>query len=325
MLLSPALHCRSTSIRLFPVELPLHRLVRVSPKHVLPAIYFCTFHQRNWKALSIECYPHLKGLEFGPNSMICSGPTKVSYPAVTVQGADVRGHLPCAGARPLMQRTQGWTRCGVGPLQTRKIAGSKQRTAIIRDGRCQNPGTNQWLFAPLLRPLRFLLPDVQSSGWPRTCLLAAHPRDWRSGSAWPLQPSRAGLGTLGTRRCDQRWLWWRQAPPRPARHWPSPPSAGWALPRGEAGSQHLVLGLSHPGPGPGPGSDNYLLFFLGPWQLDKKGTVRGICMAQWLSICLWLRSCSGVLGSRPALGSSAGNLLLPLPMSLPLSVSLMNK
>ena len=32
-----------------------------------------------------------------------------------------------------------------------------------------------------------------------------------------------------------------------------------------------------------------------------------------------------ILGSSPAIGFPAGSLLLPLPVSLPLSVSLMNK
>lgn len=39
---------------LFPLDLPPHRLVTVCSKCILLAICFCTFHQSNWKALSIE-------------------------------------------------------------------------------------------------------------------------------------------------------------------------------------------------------------------------------------------------------------------------------
>ena len=45
-------------------------------------------------------------------------------------------------------------------------------------------------------------------------------------------------------------------------------------------------------------------------------------MAQWLSICLWLRVWSRDPGIEFCIGLPAGRLLLPLPMSLPLSLFL---
>ena len=50
-------------------------------------------------------------------------------------------------------------------------------------------------------------------------------------------------------------------------------------------------------------------------------------MAQWLSICSRLRSWSQGPGIRPRIGLPTGSLILPLPMSLPLSLcfSLTNK
>ena len=47
-------------------------------------------------------------------------------------------------------------------------------------------------------------------------------------------------------------------------------------------------------------------------------------VAQWLSICLWLRSWSGGPGIKFLTGLPAGSLPVSLPVSLPLSVSLMN-
>ena len=51
----------------------------------------------------------------------------------------------------------------------------------------------------------------------------------------------------------------------------------------------------------------------------------GTWVAQWLSICLWLGLWSWGPGIESHIRLPAGNLLPPLPMSLPLSVSLMNK
>ena len=48
-------------------------------------------------------------------------------------------------------------------------------------------------------------------------------------------------------------------------------------------------------------------------------------VAQRLSICLWLRAWSPSPGIKSPIGLPAWSLLLPLPVSLPLSVSLMNK
>ena len=54
-------------------------------------------------------------------------------------------------------------------------------------------------------------------------------------------------------------------------------------------------------------------------KLIKTG---GIWVAQWLSICLWLRAESRGPGIESHIGLPAGNLLLPLPVSLPRSLSL---
>ena len=48
----------------------------------------------------------------------------------------------------------------------------------------------------------------------------------------------------------------------------------------------------------------------------------GTWLAQWLSICLWLRSWSQSPGIKPCIGFLSGSLLPPLPMSLLLSVCL---
>ena len=64
------------------------------------------------------------------------------------------------------------------------------------------------------------------------------------------------------------------------------------------------------------------------WSLSagtKITLVRGICVAQWLSNCLWLRSWSWGPGIESHIRILAGSLLLPLPMSQSLSVSLMNE
>ena len=58
---------------------------------------------------------------------------------------------------------------------------------------------------------------------------------------------------------------------------------------------------------------------------DWKINVWGTWVAQWLSVCLWLRSWSQGPGIESPSGLPTGSLLLPLPVSLPLCVSLMNK
>ena len=45
-------------------------------------------------------------------------------------------------------------------------------------------------------------------------------------------------------------------------------------------------------------------------------------VAQWLSICLWLRSRSQSPGIESHIGLPAWGLFLPLPVSLPLSLGL---
>ena len=57
----------------------------------------------------------------------------------------------------------------------------------------------------------------------------------------------------------------------------------------------------------------------------KSTDFRGTWMAQWLSLCLPLRSWSWSPVIKSHIRVPAGSLLLPLPVSLPLSVSLMNK
>ena len=57
---------------------------------------------------------------------------------------------------------------------------------------------------------------------------------------------------------------------------------------------------------------------LGPWT-------KGTWVAQWLSLCLWLKAGPWGPGIESHIGLPAWSLLLPLPVSLPLSVSLMNK
>ena len=59
-----------------------------------------------------------------------------------------------------------------------------------------------------------------------------------------------------------------------------------------------------------------------------KSWFRDTCVAQWLSVCLWLRAWTRIPGVESRMGLLAWSLLLlPLPMFLPLSfcVSLMNK
>ena len=62
----------------------------------------------------------------------------------------------------------------------------------------------------------------------------------------------------------------------------------------------------------------YLLFGIvqGVWNTRVQGT----WVAQWLSVCLWLRAWSWGPGIEPPVGLPAGSLLHPLPVSLPLSV-----
>ena len=52
---------------------------------------------------------------------------------------------------------------------------------------------------------------------------------------------------------------------------------------------------------------------------------RSACRAQWLSICPWPGARSWRPGIESPIGLPAWSLLLPLPVSLPLSVSLMNE
>ena len=54
----------------------------------------------------------------------------------------------------------------------------------------------------------------------------------------------------------------------------------------------------------------------------KKGLSWGIWVAQWLSVCLWLWSGSRGPGIESRIRLPAWRLLLPLPVSLPLSVCL---
>ena len=61
------------------------------------------------------------------------------------------------------------------------------------------------------------------------------------------------------------------------------------------------------------------------WKLTElKKKSWGAWVAQWLSVCLQLRAGSRVWIETP-IGLPSGSLLLPLPVSLPLSGSLMNK
>ena len=59
--------------------------------------------------------------------------------------------------------------------------------------------------------------------------------------------------------------------------------------------------------------------------LLKGKKFRGHWVAQWLSICLWLRVWPWGPEIESHIGLPAEGLLLPLPVSLPLSGSLMNK
>ena len=64
---------------------------------------------------------------------------------------------------------------------------------------------------------------------------------------------------------------------------------------------------------------------LGICSKNVKTLTQGTWGAQGLSICLWLRAWSQGPGIESHIGLPTGGLLLPLPVSLPLSVSLMNK
>ena len=55
---------------------------------------------------------------------------------------------------------------------------------------------------------------------------------------------------------------------------------------------------------------------------NKKGDYWNIRVAQWLSVCLWLKEWSRGPGTESLIGLPTGSLLLPLPMSLSLSVCL---
>ena len=61
-----------------------------------------------------------------------------------------------------------------------------------------------------------------------------------------------------------------------------------------------------------------------PFDLLLKNTSTGDAwVAQRLSVCLWLWVCDPLLGMESHIRLPLGSMLLPLPMSLPLS--LMNK
>ena len=61
-----------------------------------------------------------------------------------------------------------------------------------------------------------------------------------------------------------------------------------------------------------------------PWDHERDAPW-GTWVAQQLSLCLWLRSLSQDPGIESRIGLLAGSLLLPLPVSLPLSLFVMNK
>lgn len=94
-----------------------------------------------------------------------------------------------------------------------------------------------------------------SSRWTPTWLPAACPRDWRSGSALPGQPSWANLRTVWTGWCHRVWPWRRMAPrcPAPPAHLPHP-CAGTA--EEDCGHARESSGSSQ-GAGRAPGSDHY--------------------------------------------------------------------
>ena len=82
--------------------------------------------------------------------------------------------------------------------------------------------------------------------------------------------------------------------------------------------------------------DDFTAFEIPPFHLFKLpsfpsfppiNTLRGwdAWIAQWLSVCLWLVSWSWGPGIKSYIRLPRGSLLLPLPVSLPVSVSLMNK
>ena len=73
---------------------------------------------------------------------------------------------------------------------------------------------------------------------------------------------------------------------------------------------------------------NYLAYQSLSFPMSKmrfKIPTMGTLVAQWLSICLQLRSWSLGPGIESCIGLPVGSLLLPLSTSLPLSLSLMNK
>ena len=68
------------------------------------------------------------------------------------------------------------------------------------------------------------------------------------------------------------------------------------------------------------------IYFYSKWQYTRiKIGILGTWVAQWLSVCLWLRWWSWGPGIKSHIGLPIRTLLFSLPMSLPLSVSLMNK
>ena len=122
----------------------------------------------------------------------------------------------------------------------------------------------------------------------------------------------------GCKKCWSRGAWVAQLIVCSG-HGPRVPElspASGSLPSGESACP------SDPSP-----SHAFFLSFTVLKKYIKKKNCRGTWVAQWLSVCLWLRSWSWSSGIESRIGLPAGILLLPLPMSLPLSLSLclMNK
>ena len=80
-----------------------------------------------------------------------------------------------------------------------------------------------------------------------------------------------------------------------------------------------------PGSCPGPKAGAKPLRHPGIPESLLKRCGQGTWVPQWLSICLWLRLWSRGPGTQSRNRIPVGSLLLPLPMSLPLSVSLKNR
>ena len=80
-----------------------------------------------------------------------------------------------------------------------------------------------------------------------------------------------------------------------------------------------------PNSGSLPPSSLFLVHAFTWYKVQMKVKKRGGWGAQWLRICLWLRLWSQCLGIKSHFRLPRGSLLLPLPVSLPLSVCLMYK